>query len=96
MVLIFLSDLCKVNSGFCYFVTGIHPDNIDGTNKKAHDTWLERSEELARRPECVGILSGLNLSREMKTHFAQEQLLKQSFELADKLLLPVILHIPDG
>ena len=77
-------------------MTGIHPDNIDSTNKKAHDTWLERSEELARRSECVGVLSGLNLSREMKSHFAQEVILKASCELADKLLLPIILHIPDG
>jgi Tat protein secretion system quality control protein TatD with DNase activity len=91
-----LADLCKVNTGFCYFVTGVHPDNIDGMNKKAHETWLEKTEELGKRAECVGIMSGLNLFREMKTHFAQESLLKSSCELAEKLLLPLILHIPDS
>lgn len=53
-----LADLCKLNSGFCYFVTGIHPDNIDRTNKKSHDSWLEKTEDLAKRAECIGILTG--------------------------------------
>lgn len=91
-----LAELCKLNSGFCYYVTGVHPDNIDRTNKKSHESWISQTEDLARRPECLGILTGLNLNREFGTHFAQETLLKQSCELADKLLLPIILHIPDG
>ena len=59
-----LADACKLQSGYLYFVAGIHPDNIERTNKKLHDTWLEKVEELARRAECVGILSGLNVTRE--------------------------------
>jgi hypothetical protein len=55
-----VADLCKANEGFCYFATGIHPDNIDRTNKKSHGEWVLRIEELAKRPECVAILSGMS------------------------------------
>jgi hypothetical protein len=53
-----LSDLCKTNSGFCYYSVGIHPDNIDRTNKKSHDEWLEKVEELGKKSECLALLSG--------------------------------------
>lgn len=54
-----LAEFCKTNSGLCYFSTGIHPNNIDRTNKKSHEEWLEKVEELAKKAECVGILSGI-------------------------------------
>ena len=88
-----VADHCKTFSGACYFSTGIHPDNIDRTNKKSHEEWLQKVEELAKRAECISILSGLNLSREIGTHFAQESLLKSSAQLAAKLNLPLSLHI---
>ena len=90
-----LADISKANSGFCYFITGVHPDNIERTNKKSHDQWIEKVEELARKPECVGILSGINMSRDIGTHFAQESLLRTSCQLAQKLLLPLIIHTPN-
>lgn len=90
-----IADFCKMNSGVCYYATGIHPDNIDRTNKKSHDEWLERIEELGRKPECLAIMTGLNLSREMGTHFSQESLLKASLAVAEKLILPTIFHVPD-
>ena len=91
-----LADVCKDNSGLCYNVVGVHPDNIDKTNKRSHETWMLKVEELARKPECVGILSGYNLGRDVATHFAQESLLKTSCALADKLMLSLVLHIADG
>lgn len=91
-----LSDVCKDNSGLCYNVVGVHPDSIDRTNKRSHETWILKIEELARKPECVGILSGYNLGRDLATHFAQESLLKTSCALCDKLHLPLVLHIADG
>lgn len=90
-----IADFCKSNSGICYFATGIHPDNIDRTNKKSHDDWLKQVEELGRKSECISILTGLNLSREMGTHFSQESLLKSSLEIADRIILPTTFHIPD-
>lgn len=39
---------------------------------------------------------GLNLSREIGSHFAQESLLKSSAALAEKLKLPLVLHINDS
>jgi hypothetical protein len=53
-----VADLCKTNSGYCYYATGVHPDNIDRTNKKSHDEWLEKVEELGKKAECLAILSG--------------------------------------
>lgn len=91
-----LSDVCKDNSGLCYNVVGVHPDNIDRTNKRSHESWILKIEEIARKPECVGILSGYNLGRDLATHFAQESLLKSSCALCDKLHLPLVLHIADG
>ena len=92
-----LVDLAKSNPSFCYYLAGAHPDNVDKTNKKSHDGWLEKVEEAGRKPECLGILSGLNLTREMATHFSQESLLKSSCQVADKLMLPLVVHVaPDG
>ena len=88
-----IADTCKANLGLCYGIVGVHPDNIDRMNKKSHEDWLEKIEELGRRSEIVGILSGLNLSRETGTHFAQETLLKAHRSLAEKLLLPLVLHV---
>ena len=98
-------------------MVGVHPDNIQNTNKRrytsrsiltqlllppnriqntfkcSHDTWLVKIEDIARRPECLGILSGFNLQKELATHFAQETLLKASCALADRLFLPLVLHV---
>ena len=54
---------------------------------------MEKIEELAIRNECVGILTGLNLSREIVTHYAQETLFKSSASLAEKLNLPLVMHL---
>lgn len=90
-----IADFCKSNSGVCYYATGIHPDNIDRTNKKSHDDWLKQVEELGRKSECISIMTGLNLSREIGTHFSQESLLKSSLEVAERIILPTVFHIPD-
>ena len=88
-----LLEICKQSSGYCYAGIGISPDNIDRTNKKMHSSWLLKIEELALSAECVTIISGLNLSREMGTHFAQESLLKSCIEIATRLHLPLLLHV---
>ena len=83
--------------GHCYAICGVHPDNVDRTNKKNHDEWLQKIDELAHKSNCIGILSGLNLSRELVTHFPQELLLTKSIDIADKLSLPLVLYIsPDS
>lgn len=93
-----LTDLAAdvSHSGHVYFVAGVHPDNVDRTNQKSHEDWLKKVEIAARKPECCAVMSGLNLSREHGTHFAQEALLKGSCEVAGRTHLPLILHIaPD-
>lgn len=66
-----LAEVCKNNSGLCYNFVGVHPDNVNRTNKSSQEAWMLKVEEVARKAECVGILSGLNLGKDMATHFAQ-------------------------
>jgi Tat protein secretion system quality control protein TatD with DNase activity len=40
----------------------------------------------------VALFCGLDYSREVGTHFAQEKLLKDQFQLAQELQLPVVLY----
>ncbi len=61
----------KAFAGQVYCVVGIHPDNVDKTNSKKFESMNDHIEELGRRPESVGVLTGLNMSREVRTHFAQ-------------------------
>lgn len=91
-----VAELCKENSGICYFATGIHPDNVEKTNKKCHDDWIAKIHDLSCRPECIALLSGLNLSKEMGCHFAQESLLKELYKIACTVQLPLIVHAHDA
>jgi len=91
-----IADICKDNNGICYFATGIHPDNVEKTNKKSHDEWISKILELSRRSECISIVSGLNLSKEMGTHFAQESLLNTLISVASNAILPLIVHAHDS
>ena len=89
-------ETCKLFKGQCYALAGIVPDNINRTNKKLHGGWITKMEEYGRQPECVGLVSGLNLGRDMGTHFAQESMLRSCCELARSLSLPLVLHISGG
>lgn len=91
-----LAALCETNPGFLYYLAGVHPDNVDRTNKKLHDGWMIKVDEFARNGNCVGLLSGLNLTREVGTHFAQEILFKSSYQLAASLNLPLVLYVADS
>lgn len=88
-----LSSLCSEKPGQLYCVVGVHPDNVDRTNKKAHQGWAEQTEQLAKHPQCVAVLSGLDLTREQATHFSQEALMKLLFAVALKHTLPVCVHL---
>jgi predicted urease superfamily metal-dependent hydrolase len=46
-----------------------------------------------KRAECIGVLSGLHLSREVATHFAQKTFFQAAVALCDKLKLPIVLHL---
>ena len=88
-----VSEMADRYNGYVYSLIGVHPDNIDKTNKKLHANWLTKTEELARKSTCVGILTGLNLGRENTNVYAMESLFLSSISLASQLKLPVILHL---
>lgn len=87
-----LADLCRTHEGFAYFAPGIHPENVDRVNKKLNDGWLERVGQLATRPECIAVSSGVNMGRDSGSHFAQESLLRSCYGIARRLKLPLVLH----
>jgi Tat protein secretion system quality control protein TatD with DNase activity len=87
-----LLSACADHSGQLYCSIGVHPDNIDRTNKKSHEMWLEQVERLGMSPDCVALLTGINMMREPATHFAQEAMLKSLYALASRLRLPLVVH----
>eukprot|EP01119_Soliformovum_irregulare_P013104 TRINITY_DN3457_c3_g1_i1.p1 TRINITY_DN3457_c3_g1~~TRINITY_DN3457_c3_g1_i1.p1 ORF type:complete len:571 (+),score=222.31 TRINITY_DN3457_c3_g1_i1:174-1715(+) len=88
-----LEQLAKDYSGFIYFSIGIHPDNIKRGNDKIIAQKLEAFKEMAlTMPECVAIVAGLDLSREVGTHYAQEKLFNDQLAMASSLEIPVVIH----
>ncbi|CUG92521.1 DNase, putative [Bodo saltans] len=88
-----LSQYCSENPGRAFCAIGVHPDNVDRTNKKAHQGWVETTESIACDSSCIAILTGLDLTRELATHFSQELLMLELFKCAARLKLPVVAHL---
>jgi len=88
-----MAELAKDYPGVVYFLTGAHPDNIDKSTRKINDDWLKRAELAARAGTCLGVSAGLNMTREVSTHFLQTSLFRSSCRLAEKVGLPLVLHI---
>ena len=91
-----LQTLVKAHPSFLYAVYGMHPDNVKRSADKIAASKLAELRALALAPECVGILVGLDLSRDVASHYAQERLLESQLELAASLRLPVVLHEVDA
>jgi len=76
-----------------YPTAGIHPNDTEGTGEE------ERAviEELARRPECVGIgESGLDFFRDHASRRAQFDSFHWHLDLARRLDKPVVIHCRDA
>ncbi len=63
------------------------------TNEKTVQEWNETIRGLACVPECVGMYSGLDLSRETSTHYMQEMLLQTHMRVAVEVEVPLVLHM---
>lgn len=89
-----LRKLCSVNESFCYFMAGVHPDNISRTNKSQQDAWHLKIDEFSRERYCRAIYSGLNITRrDVHSHFAQESMLRCLYQHAKALSLPLFLLV---
>lgn len=89
-----LHKLCKGNDSLCYFMAGIHPDNISRTNKSQQDAWHLKVDEFSRERSCLAIYSGLNLTRrDTGSHFAQEAMLRCLYHQAESISVPLVLFI---
>ncbi len=83
--------------GEVYCVVGVHPDNTKKTtDARASAQRVASLKPLALRPETVAILGGLDLSRDISSHFPQEKLLQSLLELAADVQLPVMLACAGG
>lgn len=76
-----------------YAVLGIHVNSIDRVNMRLHDQWVKELEANVKHSDVVGVLTGLNLSREHGTHYAQERLFKECWRVAAEVRLPLVLHL---
>jgi Tat protein secretion system quality control protein TatD with DNase activity len=85
-----LAALVKANTGFLYFLAGIHSDNVKRNNEKEFQTKLSELRTLALQPSCVGVLASLDLTRAFASHYPQIQLLQSQLLLAAEIQLPVI------
>ncbi|CAM9096563.1 unnamed protein product, partial [Ectocarpus fasciculatus] len=89
-----LHKLCSANESLCYFMAGIHPDNVGRTNRTQQEAWHLRVDEFSRERCCVAVYSGLNLTRrDAQSHFAQESMLRCMFQQAKTLSVPLCLFV---
>ncbi|MFH1276768.1 MAG: TatD family hydrolase [Candidatus Eisenbacteria bacterium] len=74
-------------------VVGIHPHESD----KATAADLERMEELARRPEVVGVgETGLDFYRDWADPVSQRRLFREQLAMAGRVGKPVVIHDRDA
>ena len=75
-----------------YAVIGLHPDNVKrGINDKMIALRLQELKALALTPECVAIYCGLDLSRDISSHYQQEKLLEGQWSIAVSLSEEVVM-----
>jgi Tat protein secretion system quality control protein TatD with DNase activity len=87
-----LVAVVKEYPGLLYAVLGLHPDNVKrGSNDKLLAGRLQELKALALTPECIAIYCGLDLSRDIGSHFSQEKLLDGQMTIAAEARLPCIL-----
>ena len=92
-----LSILCADYPRRMYTAIGVHPDNVDRTNKKAHQEWVENTEAIAKNSHCIAVLTGLDCTREQATHFSQEALMRELFNCGKRMRIPAMVHLnPDA
>ncbi len=82
---------------FLYFAAGIHPGNIDCTEKKPLENILKEIEDWQSHPKCVGIGEiGLDYYWTQDNIVLQRNVFKAQLELANSLNKPVIVHDRDA
>ena len=78
-------------------IVGVHPDNTKKTHDaKAITQRVAALRPLALKPQTVAIAAGIDLTRDISTHFPQERLLQALLELAASVVLPVVLTANGG
>ena len=87
-----LASLVKSSPGFLYGAYGMHPDNVKRNHDKTFAARLAELRNFALSPECVAIFTGLDLGRDIASHYPQEAALTGQLRLAAELRLPVIVQ----
>jgi TatD DNase family protein len=86
-----LVAVIKEYPGLLYAILGLHPDNVKrGSNDKLLAQRLQELKALALTADCVAIYCGLDLSRDIGSHFSQEKLLDGQMVIAAEARLPCL------
>ena len=87
-----LASLVKGSPGFLYGAYGVHPDNVKRNHDKTFASRIEELRAFALAPECVAIFTGLDLGRDIASHYPQEAALTAQMRLAAELRLPTMVQ----
>ncbi len=87
-----LMTLVRQWPGQMFATIGVSPDIIKKSNDKVFDTRMEQMLDLALQPEVVAVECGLDLTRDLGTHFLQAKLLAAQMQLARQVRLPLLLY----
>ena len=83
-------ELLRQWPGLLLAALGISPDSVKRQSERVSEGWLERLRCLSLLPAVVCISCGLDLTREVSTHYLQQQLLVAQCQLAARLRLPLV------
>jgi TatD DNase family protein len=80
-----------------YFLSGIHPEELDDKSYEDILEDLKEIEELAKDKKCLGIGEiGLDYHYESLLNKKQKELFEKQIKIAEKLNKPIIIHSRDS
>ena len=85
-------QLVRGYPGVLYCSLGVSPDLIKKNQDKLFEARMAQLTDLALCSEVVAISAGLDLTRDVSTHFLQHRLFTSQVELAARIRLPLVVH----
>ena len=85
-------QLVRGYPGLLYCSLGVSPDLIKKNADKLFESRMQQLNDLALQSEVVNISAGLDLTRDVSTHFLQTRLFASQVDLAIRIRLPLVVH----
>lgn len=80
-----LTEIVRTYPHQLYAAIGLHPDNVKRGNDKLLAARLGELRSFALTPECVALYCGLDLTRDISSHYQQEKLLEGQWTIAVRI-----------